>query len=237
MQIIPAIDIQKGKVVRLTQGRSQKKIYADDPVDFALKWQKCGAKLLHIVDLDAAVSGKIKNFFYLKKILSKIDIPVEFGGGVRDIETIHNLLKEGVMRVVIGTQAKDENFLKEIFKIFKDKVIVSVDEKDEKIAIQGWKKVFKLDTFSLINKLKEIGFKEIIYTDIRRDGTLRGPNILRIKEILKNKIRVIASGGISSLQDIKKLKVLEKYGLSGIIIGKALYEKKIDLKEAIDIAG
>jgi len=234
MLIIPAIDIEQAKVVRFIKGRYRKKIYSDDPVEVALRWQRQGAKLLHIVDLEGAKTGKIKNFLSLKKILSKIDIPVEFGGGIRDIATIRRLLKMKVKRVIIGTQAKDEDFLKKVFKYFGSKVVVSVDEGKGKVFAKGWQDSFKdLDTFSLIERLKRIGFEEIIYTDILRDGTLKGPNLKRIKEILKQKMKVIVSGGISSLEDIQKLKTLEKYGLKGVILGKALYEGKIDLSEAI----
>jgi len=233
MLIIPAIDIEGGKVVRLIHGRYKKKVYSDDPLKVALNWQRQGAKLLHIVDLEGAKTGKIKNFLFLKKILSKIDIPVEFGGGIRDIDTIKRLLNKGVKRVVIGTQAKDESFLKKVFKYFGSKVVVSVDESRGKVFAKGWQDTLALDTFSLIKRLKKIGFKEIIYTDILRDGTLKGPNFKRIKEILKQKMKVIVSGGISSLEDIQKLKPLEKYGLKGVILGKALYEGKIDLSEAI----
>jgi len=235
MLIIPAIDIEQAKVVRFIKGRYRKKIYSDDPVEVALRWQRQGAKLLHIVDLEGAKTGKIKNFLSLKKILSKIDIPVEFGGGIRDIATIRRLLKMKVKRVIIGTQAKDEDFLKKVFKYFGSKVVVSVDEGKGKVFFSGWQDSFKdLDTFSLIERLKRIGFEEIIYTDILRDGTLRGPNLERIKEILKQKMKVIVSGGISSLEDIQKLKTLEKYGLQGVILGKALYEGKINLSEAIE---
>jgi phosphoribosylformimino-5-aminoimidazole carboxamide ribotide isomerase len=235
MLIIPAIDIEQGKVVRFVKGRYKKKIYSDDPVEVALRWQNLGAKMLHIVDLEGAKEGRIKNLLCLNKILSKIDIPVEFGGGIRDIATIRRLLKKGVKRIIIGTQAKDERFLKKIFKYFGSKIIVSVDESKGRVFFSGWQDSFEdLDTFSLIEKLKRIGFKEIIYTDILCDGTLKGPNIKRIKEILKKKIKVIACGGISSLEDIQKLKPLEKCGLKGIILGKALYEGRIDLREAIE---
>ena len=237
MLVIPAIDIKGGKVVRLVKGKFKEKIYSDDPLEVADFWQKEGAKKLHIVDLDGARLGKIKNLFYLEKILDKINIPIEFGGGIRDINTIRVLLKKGVSQVVIGTKAKDEEFLKKIFEYFGSKVIISVDESKGKVFLEGWRTPLNIDTISFINKIKEVGFKEIIYTNIQRDGTLKGADIKRIKEILKTKMKVIVSGGISSLEDMRKLKSLERYGLKGVILGKALYEKKFSLRQAEAVVG
>ncbi|MCM8792551.1 MAG: 1-(5-phosphoribosyl)-5-[(5-phosphoribosylamino)methylideneamino]imidazole-4-carboxamide isomerase [Candidatus Omnitrophica bacterium] len=237
MLIIPAIDIKEGKVVRLVQGRFKKKIYSISPVETALYWQKEGARLLHIVDLEGAQSGNIKNFFFLKKILDKINIPVQFGGGVRDITKIKKLLDMGIYRVIIGTKVEDDHFLKESLKCFGKRIIISIDESRGKVMTAGWMKSLKqMDIFSLIERLKEIGFKEIIYTNVLRDGTLLGPDTRRIKQILSKGLKVIVSGGISSLADIQRLKPLEKLGLRGVIIGKALYEGKVDLKEAIKLS-
>lgn len=237
MLIIPAIDIKKGKVVRLVEGRYREKVYFKDPLRCAFFWQSKGVKMLHIVDLDGARIGRPKNLFWVKKILKNINIPIEFGGGIRDLKTIENLLKIGVNRVVIGTKAVDFNFLKEAFKNFSKKIIVSIDEKEGNLFTEGWfKKEKGIKIFDFLGRLKEIGFKEIIYTDIARDGTLKGPNIKKIKAILKANLKLFVSGGISSLEDIIKLKKLEDYGLEGVIIGKALYEGRLDIEEALRLA-
>lgn len=205
MLIIPAIDIKDGCVVRFVQGRLNKKVYSRDPVKIALHWQRQGAKLLHIVDLDGAFSGRPKNLNIVKEIAKNIGIPLQFGGGVRKIETIRGLLKEGIRRIVLGTKAaEDKDFLKKAFNEFKDKVIVSIDAKASKVLIRGWQSADKrMDTLAFAHSLKDIGFKELIYTDILKDGTLSGPNIKGIKKLLKETgLKIIASGGISNLDDI-----------------------------------
>jgi phosphoribosylformimino-5-aminoimidazole carboxamide ribotide isomerase len=239
MLIIPAIDLQDGCVVRYVQGAKDKKVYSRDPLKTARHWVKGGAQFLHIVDLDGAFSGTPKNIGLAKAIAGEIKIPVEFGGGVRDVAVIEELLESGIERVVLGTMAaQDSFFLKKALKKFKARVIVSIDARQGKVMIRGWKSeshgVLALD---LARQLKDIGFKEIIYTDTSKDGTLSGPNIKDTKEILKKSgLKVIASGGISSLDDIVKLRKLESEGLKGIIIGKALYEGRFTLSQAIKTA-
>jgi len=237
MLIIPAIDLKDGCVVRFTQGRFNKKKYSRNPLKTARHWVSQGAKFLHIVDLDGALTGKPKNLSFVEEIVKNVSVPVQFGGGIRDIETIKKILKIGVGRVVLGTKAiEDKNFLKMAFSLFKEKIIVSVDAQKSQLLVEGWQKSKKnLDLLDFVNYLKELGFKEFIYTDTIKDGTLSGPNIKMIKKLLKIGLRMIASGGISSLEDIFKLKTLEKNGLIGIIIGKALYEGKFTLKEALKI--
>ena len=235
MLIIPAIDIQDGCVVRFVRGRLNKKIYSRDPVKTAKHWQRQGARLIHIVDLDGASSGALKNLHIVKEIIQNVAIPLQFGGGVRKIETIKRLLKEGIQRVVLGTKAvEDKVFLKKAFKEFKDKVIVSVDAKADNVLTRGWQSSYKRTrVLAFVRILKDIGFKELIYTDTLKDGTLSGPNIKGIRELLKETgLNIIASGGISELDDIYKLKKLEKQGLTGIIIGKALYEGRFTLIQA-----
>ena len=240
MLIIPAIDLQDGSVVRYVQGRKGKKVYSDDPASVARSWVDQGAKFLHIVDLDGAFSGTSKNLKSVKEILKAISIPIEFGGGVRSIDTIKSILKLGVARVVLGTKAvEDREFLEKAFAKFKDRIIVGVDAKKGKIMVKGWKTGYK-DTdateFSLY--LKKLGFKELIYTDTLKDGTLSGPNIGEIKKLLKiTGLNIIASGGVSKLSDLDKLKKLVKAGLSGVIIGKALYEGRFTLPEALKMEG
>lgn len=238
MLIIPAIDLKCGKVVRLFQGNfNRQKVYSADPVKVAKHWVKQGAKFLHIVDLDGASSGTPKNFEVLKEIINQISIPVEFGGGVRGVETISKLLSLGVERVILGTKAaSDAKFLKLVWKKFGEKIIVSIDAKCGKVMTQGWNCGVAKTTLDFAKELKVIGFKQIIYTDVSKDGTLSGPNIFGIKELLKEtQLDVIASGGVCSLKDLAKLNKLEKQGLSGVIIGKALYEGKFNLVEALKV--
>jgi phosphoribosylformimino-5-aminoimidazole carboxamide ribotide isomerase len=192
-----------------------------------------------VVDLDGAFTGVPVNLNIVKEIVREVDVPVEFGGGVRDIETISNILKAGVSRVVLGTKAvEDRTFLKKVFSKYKDKIIVGVDANNGKVVVRGWKKGFKnIDAVKFSLHLKGMGFKEIIYTDTLKDGTLSGPNIKEIKKLLKlTGLRIIASGGISSLDDIRKLKDLTKEGVGGVIIGKALYEGRFTLPQAIKIS-
>lgn len=239
MLIIPAIDIQDGCVVRLTQGRLNKKIYSRNPLKTAKHWVSQGAELIHIVDLDGAFYGKIKNLALVKEIAKNISAPIQFGGGIRDLLTIKTLLDLGLSRIVLGTKAiEDKNFLKKAFKLFKHKIIVSLDAKANHVLIKGWKESSKSkNILDFACTLKEIGFKEFIYTDILKDGTLQGPNIKNIKMLLKGTgMKMIASGGISNLDDIFRLKLLEKNGLCGIIIGKALYEGKFTLKQALKLS-
>lgn len=237
MLIIPAIDLKEGSVVRLYQGRKDKKVYSADPVRIAKKWSSQGARLIHVVDLDGAFTGRPKNIHIARKIAASIDVPVEFGGGVRDIDTIKTLIDCGFQRVVLGTKAaEDKNFLKRAFGEFKNRIIVSIDVKKQRIMTQGWKKS-SLDVLTFVRSLKKMGFKELIYTDTLLDGTLKGPNIEGVENLLdKTGMRIIASGGISGLDDIIRLKVLEKKGLAGIIVGKALYEKKFTLTKALKAA-
>lgn len=239
MLIIPAIDIKDGCVVRFYQGRLDKKIYSRDPVKTARHWARQGAKLLHIVDLDGASSGAPKNLEIVKQIVRAIDVPIQFGGGVRTTGTIKKLLSLGLYRVVLGTRAaEDQGFLKKAFKAFKNKIIVSIDAKSDNVLTRGWQKSSGTKkTLAFAQDLKGVGFKEIIYTDILKDGSLKGPNIKSIKSLLKEAgISLIASGGVSSLGDISKLKLLEKQGLTGVIVGKALYEGKFTLPQALKLS-
>ena len=238
MLIIPAIDLKGGKVVRLFQGKFNcQKVYSSDPVKVAKHWVKQGAKFLHIVDLDGAASGSLKNLEVLKKIVNQVGAGVEFGGGVRSIETISKLLGLGVQRVILGTRAaSDAKFLQQAWKKFGKKIIVSIDAKEGKVLTQGWNCSAAKTTLVFAQELKRIGFKQLIYTDISKDGTLAGPDISGIKKLLgQTQLNVIASGGVSELQDLIKLAKLGKQGLSGVIIGKALYEGKFTLAEALKL--
>lgn len=240
MLIIPAIDLKDGCVVRLLQGKfDAQKTYSRDPLKAAKHWAAQGAELIHVVDLDGAATGVIANFEIVSDIARQSKVGIEFGGGVRDDATIKKLLDCGVQRVVLGTRAaQDRDFLKRAFSAYGKKVIVSIDASGGRVAINGWQNNLGGATpEELAVSLAKIGFKEFIYTDTLKDGTLSGPNIKSIKAMLKaGGIGIIASGGISCLADITRLKNLEKSGLTGIIIGKALYEGKFTLKEAIDTA-
>jgi phosphoribosylformimino-5-aminoimidazole carboxamide ribotide isomerase len=239
MLIIPAIDIKDGCVVRFTQGKVDKKVYSRDPVKTAKHWQKQGAKFIHIVDLDGAISGKPKNLHLVRQIIKAVDIPIQFGGGIRNMQNLTTLLDYGAKRVVLGTKAaEDRVFLKKAFKKFKDKIIVSIDAKANRVLTKGWRSSYRnTDVIRLGHYLKDTGFKQVIYTDVLRDGTLKGPNIKAIKNLIKETgLSVIASGGISSLDDICRLKTLQKKGVVGVIIGKALYEGKFTLSEALKLS-
>lgn len=237
MLIIPAVDIKDGVVVRLVQGRRDQKVYSRDPLKTARHWVNQGARFMHLVDLDGAICGKSANLSTLKKIARSVNIPLEIGGGVRTIERIKELLDCGFSRVVLGTKAaEDPVFLKKAFQRFKDKIIVSVDTEAGRVAVRGWQgRRARISLPKLLAILKETGFKELIYTDILKDGTLKGPNIKAIKALLKSGMKVIASGGVSSLEDIRKLKNLKSKGLTGVIIGKALYEGRFTLAQALKI--
>jgi len=236
MLIIPAIDIMEGKVVRLVQGRLDKKIYSKDPVKTAKHWERQGAELIHVVDLEGATTGAPKNLNIVKEIIKNTNLPLQFGGGVRKIETIASLLDCGIWRVVLGTRAaEDKAFLKKAFKTFKGKIIVSIDALGSRLLVRGWRVSCKnINVLDFAKALKEIGFQQIIFTDTSKDGTLKGPNIRGIKKLFKEtRLKVIASGGISSLEDLYKLKLLEKQGLGGVIVGKALYEGEFTLTQAL----
>ncbi len=239
MLIIPAIDLKDGCVVRLVRGNlDDVKVYSKDPIKTAKHWVKQGAELIHLVDLDGASTGSAKNLDIVKNIIGEISVPVQFGGGVRNIGTIEMLFGLGVSRVVLGTKAvEDNNFLKKVFQKFKDKIIVSIDAKDGKVLIKGWQEGYKnLDAVVLAGTLKDMGFSELIYTDVSKDGTLTGPNIKGIKSLWKETgMKIIASGGISSLEDISRLGLLKENGVTGIIVGKALYEGKFTLMQALKL--
>jgi phosphoribosylformimino-5-aminoimidazole carboxamide ribotide isomerase len=239
MLIIPAIDLHDGCVVRFVQGRFDRRVYSRDGLKTAKHWIKSGAKLLHIVDLDGATTGTPKNLNIVKEIVKNVGVPIQFGGGVRKIETVSLLLGLGIKRVVLGTKAiEDKNFLKKAFSKFKDRIIVSVDVRADSLLTKGWRSCHKsMAVLAFARTLKDIGFKQMIYTDTLKDGTLKGPNIKGIKSLLKETgLKIIASGGISSLDDIYKLKKLEKQGLLGVIVGKALYDGKFTLSQAMSLA-
>jgi len=243
MLIIPAIDIIEEKVVRLERGDFNKeKVYSNEPVEVAKDWEKKGAKFLHIVDLDGAKEGKIKNADVIVDIIKNINIPCEIGGGIRSHEDIEYYLKQDKkIRVVLGTKATEDidNF-KSMVDEFKEKIAVSIDFKKISgkmyVAKTGWIKETNFLSTDLAKTMQDIGVQTIITTDISKDGMLAGPNVKGLKQVLNAvNISVIASGGISSLADIERLKEIKNKNLEGIIIGKALYEGRIDLQKAIEL--
>lgn len=242
MLIIPAIDIKDGKVVRLIQGNfKEETVYSNNPVSIAKKWINAGAQLIHIVDLDGALTGEVKNFDSIKAIVENAarSIAIEVGGGIRDKETIERLFEIGVERVVLGTKViEDRDFLKNAVDTWNERVVVGIDASDGNVCTKGWTLKTEIKAADFAKEVQEAGVKNIIYTDISKDGTLKGPNIEGIKDFIKSvNVNIIASGGVSCLDDIKILKSLESDGLTGVITGKALYEGKIDLREAIQYAG
>mgnify|MGYP002745372826 FL=1 len=232
MKIFPAIDLIDKKVVRLSQGDySKKTMYSDNPLSVAKSFLKDGATHLHVVDLDGAKKGSPVNFEVIKQ-LKQLDMFVEVGGGIRDMQKIEAYQKIGVDRVILGTVAiKNFDFVVEAVKEFKDMIAVGVDAKDEKVATHGWQEVTGVNSFEFCKKLYDAGVTSVIYTDIATDGMLKGTNLPAFKRLSKIKgLKVTASGGISSVEEIKKLKEM---GVWGAILGKALYENKLSLADAV----
>jgi len=233
IEIIPAVDIRDGRCVRLYQGDyEQETVFSDDPLEVALKWQAKGAPRLHVVDLDGAAEGELRNLDIIQEIARTMLIPVQLGGGIRRLETIEKVLKEGVDRVVLGTAAvENAGLLREACRKFRDSVVVSIDADEGRVAIRGWRQTTEMTIYALISAMVKIGVKRFIYTDISRDGTLTEPNFNAISEVVDaTRASVIAAGGISTLNH---LKALQKLGVEGAIVGKALYTGDIDLKRAI----
>ena len=235
MKIIPAIDLMDGQVVRLVKGDPKNKtVYSSNPLEIAKKWQSAGADMLHIVDLDATL-GRGSNLEIIKKMLSELNVPVEVAGGLRDESTILEIGKTAD-RIVLGTLAfKDkETVLKISEYLGKKKVVISVDQIDGKIAVNGWQQSTETTLLDGMNEFLQLGFSEFLLTSISRDGTMQGPDIESLQKAcsLEN-ANVIASGGVSGIDDIKKLKALNPYG---VILGKALYENKISIEEAKKLA-
>ncbi|MBL7170518.1 MAG: 1-(5-phosphoribosyl)-5-[(5-phosphoribosylamino)methylideneamino]imidazole-4-carboxamide isomerase [Candidatus Omnitrophica bacterium] len=239
MQIIPALDIRKGNCVRLMQGRASEEIvYSRDPLAMAMRWEREGAKRLHVVDLDAAFCGRPVNKKLIATIARKLSIPIQVGGGIRTVAHIQYYLKNGVDRVILGTKALlDRKFLSVIPRLDRGiHVFIALDTKNGKVAFHGWKRVSSISAISMARELDKMGVAGIIYTDISRDCMLTGPNTKFMLRLLKEvTLPIIISGGISRVSDISKIKKLSPNRVSGVIIGQALYTGKIKLKDAINI--
>jgi len=239
MEIIPAIDLKGGKCVRLEQGDMKKDtVFSKDPVATAKKWEDAGASRLHVVDLDGAITGKPQNGDIIEAIVDALSIPVQVGGGIRDIETIDYYISSGVDRVILGTIAqKSPKFVIKACDIYHSRIVVGIDAKDGKVAIKGWAEVTSKSAMELAAEYENYGVAAIIYTDISRDGMMQGPNIEATRALaLSVDIPVIASGGVSSIEDIKALLPLEKDGVEGVITGRAIYTDALNLKEAVALA-
>ena len=236
MNILPAIDLYDKKAVRLYKGNYEEMtVYSNNPVEIAYDFEKSGAKFIHMVDLEGAKNGTTPNIEIVKEVATKTSLFVEIGGGIRNIETVEKYLNAGVGRVILGTSAvTDEDFLKEAIMKYQEKIAVGADVKDGYIAIKGWieKSQYSLDEF--LSKMQKLGVKTVICTDISKDGAMKGTNLSLYKELSeKYSLDIVASGGVSTIDDIKALR---KMNLYGAIIGKAYYTGAINLKEAIEVA-
>jgi phosphoribosylformimino-5-aminoimidazole carboxamide ribotide isomerase len=238
MIVIPAIDLKEGKCVRLEQGLMERDtVFCDNPAEQAREWARQGAELLHIVDLDGAFAGVPKNKEAITAIANTISIPTQLGGGIRDMPTIEAYLSLGISRVILGTAAqKDPDLVMEACRIFPGRIVVGIDAKNGMVAVKGWAEVTDARAVDLASRFEGYGVAAIIYTDISRDGMMAGPNIEATKALAAGiSIPVIASGGVSSLKDIENLMAIETFGVTGVIIGRALYNGAFMLAEAIEL--
>lgn len=236
MLVIPAIDLIQGECVRLYQGKEENKtVFSENPLEVALKWQSMGAKLLHLVDLDGAFKGNPQNLLTILHLTKKIDIPVELGGGLRNPDIIAQMFEGGVSRVVLGTVAYTQpDMVKSLSKKYPGRILIGVDARDGLLAIKGWKDVTQIKANEFCQQWMNTGIQAIVYTDIKQDGTMKGPNIPAISKLLGEiDIPVIAAGGISNMNDLEALASLEEKGLEGVVIGRALYTGAIQLDQAI----
>ncbi|MCG8366615.1 MAG: 1-(5-phosphoribosyl)-5-[(5-phosphoribosylamino)methylideneamino]imidazole-4-carboxamide isomerase [Pseudanabaenales cyanobacterium] len=240
MDVIPAIDLLEGRCVRLYQGEyDQSQVFSENPVAVARQWVAQGAARLHLVDLDGAKAGKPKNWQAIEAIVRAVDIPVQVGGGLRDRQRVADLLSLGVKRAILGTVAVEQpDLVAELSQVFPEQIVVGIDARDGRVATRGWLETSAMLAIDLAQRVADLGAAAIIYTDIKRDGTLKGPNLPALRELTEAvSIPVIASGGVSSLTDVLSLLALAPQGVTGIIIGRALYTGDISLKEAVKAVG
>ena len=236
MVIFPAIDIRGGKCVRLFKGDfAQETVFSDKPEEMAAKWEAQGGKFLHLVDLDGALAGKSVNLAVVKTIVDTVKIPVELGGGIRTMKNIDEVLSLGVQRVILGSVAvKNPALVKEACQKYGDRVVVGIDAKDGIVAVDGWGVSGDVEVTVLAKEMAKAGVKTIIYTDISRDGTLSGVNVEATARLARESgVKIVASGGVKSLDDIEALLPYEKDGIEGVIVGKSIYTGSLDLQEAI----
>jgi len=237
MIIYPAIDLKEGQCVRLVQGRAEAKtVYSQNPARVARGFEEQGAVFLHVVDLDGAFEGRPANLEAIRAIAGAISIPFQVGGGLRTRENVLELLQAGANRVIIGTRAvkSPESMAELIAEFGPERIVLGVDARNGMVATEGWVETSTLKAAELGRRMKELGIINAVYTDVSRDGLLQGPNLDSIREMaLETGLKIIASGGVSSMENIRQLRGMEELGVSGAIIGKALYEGKIILSEAL----
>jgi phosphoribosylformimino-5-aminoimidazole carboxamide ribotide isomerase len=240
MVILPAIDLLDGKVVRLAQGkRDQVTVYSDDPVAMARRWVEAGAQWLHVVDLNGAFDGAYSNLAHARRIIDACGVKVELSGGIRTAETLESALAAGAARVVLGTKAcEDPAFVKAAAERHGEKIAVAIDAKAGQVVSRGWVSATALTPDRLASEMAALGVRTLVCTDVGRDGMMEGPNLTLLSEVLDAApVQVIASGGIASVQDLERLKALKSRGLIGAIVGKALYEGTLDLRNALQVLG
>ena len=239
MLVIPAIDLKDGRCVRLRQGdMAAETVYSEDIVAVARNWQQCGASLIHVVDLNGAVGGESKNLPQIEAVRKAVTVDVQVGGGIRTIETVRRYLKAGVSRVVLGTAAlTDRAFLEQACTEFPRQVVLGLDARDGKVAVKGWTAVSETKAIDLLREVRGLKIGVVIYTDIARDGMLNGPNLTALKEVVASSaFPVIASGGISRVEDLLAVRLLGPK-IEGAIVGKALYDGKLDYQSAVAALG
>jgi phosphoribosylformimino-5-aminoimidazole carboxamide ribotide isomerase len=239
VKIIPAVDIAEGRCVRLLQGeRGTERVYGDDPLEVALHWQGQGAERLHVVDLDAAFGARGGNRSTLEMIIGSLQIPVQVGGGVRDLSEFRRLVSAGAAAVVFGTAAvEDPELIRQALSLEPDKVVVGVDAREGRVALRGWEELSQEEPISFGRRWVEEGVTTFVYTDILRDGLLEGPNVAAVRHFARSVgARVIASGGVGSLEDLRRLRETEIDGVEAVIVGRALYEGLFTLTEAAQAA-
>jgi phosphoribosylformimino-5-aminoimidazole carboxamide ribotide isomerase len=239
MIIIPAVDIKNGKCVRLSQGRMDAEIiFSDNPSSMAKRWEEEGAEMIHVIDLDGAVEKSPQNINSIRKILERVNVPVQLGGGIRSEKTIAMYLNLGIKRVILGTEAiQNPKLVRDACKVFPGRIVVGIDSRKGLVAIEGWTKTTQVTSVDLAKQFEDCGVAAINFTDIHRDGMQTGSNIEETRRLAEAvSIPVIASGGVSTIDDIKNLMSLEKFGVVGVITGKALYSGTLCLKDAIEVS-
>ena len=236
--IIPAIDLKGGKCVRLVRGKLNKEtIYSKDPIEIARRWVKEGAERLHVVDLDGAFQGKPVHLELVGRMAREVKVPIEFGGGIRDFAILKEVLEEGIKYAILGSQALSSDFLEMACKGFGDRIMVSLDTRRGRVLTEGWVRETAVEAGDLARNISRRGVRTLIFTDVDRDGTLEGANINLIRDFATSAgVDTIVSGGISSLEDVRKILKLRPLGVIGMIVGKALYTGRIRFREAIRLA-
>lgn len=238
MLIIPAVDLRQGRCVRLYQGKADMEtVYSDDPVAMARAWAAQGAEMLHVVDLDGAFGGSPQNDAVVRAITAAVPIPVQLGGGIRNLETVAKYLEAGVRRLVLGTAAvTDPDLLRRAVEAYGERIVLGLDCKDGKVCVQGWEETAARDGLEFLKEAGAMGVRRVIFTDIRRDGTLEGPNFDAVEAVCRETpLRVIAAGGVATLDDLRRFKAMGAPGVEGVIVGKALYAGNFTLAEALAI--